>query len=109
MDVKSIGKNIAKYRKAKSIKQEDFAEIAGISTTYLSDLERGRKTPKLETLLRIADCLDVSADALVLNNVKLGEQISANVLWSRIESLSISKRKAILNIVDALISNMQNI
>jgi len=45
--------------------QEQFAEAAGITTTYTSDLERGTKVPSLTILLRISRAFRISiADLL---------------------------------------------
>ena len=65
MNLTSIGMNIRKYRKQRKLSQEQLAEKAGLSTNYIGMLERGEKTPSLETFLKIANILDVSADMLL--------------------------------------------
>ena len=39
--------------------QEEFAEKAGISSKYLSSIERGKENPNLDTLLRLFTLLDI--------------------------------------------------
>jgi transcriptional regulator with XRE-family HTH domain len=39
--------------------QEDLSERARISVSFLSMIERGERSPHLETLAKIADALDV--------------------------------------------------
>ena len=41
-----------------------FAELAGISNPYLSQIERGLRAPSEQVLESIANTLEVSADAL---------------------------------------------
>lgn len=47
------------------IGQEALAERAGIYRTQVSMFENGRRQPRLETFLRLAGALDLSADALL--------------------------------------------
>ena len=42
------------------ISQEELASRAGMHWTYLSDLERGRQTPTLDLLNRLARALGVT-------------------------------------------------
>ena len=56
-----IGKRIRTIREEKGWKQEVFAEKVGLSPTYIGMIERGEKIPKLETFVRIANVLNVSA------------------------------------------------
>ena len=40
-----VGKRIQKLRQQKGFTQQQFSEMVGISTNYLSDLERGVSSP----------------------------------------------------------------
>lgn len=61
----SLGSRIAELRSRKGILQKDLAEQAGISVSFLSEVENGHRTPGAEILLRIADVLGASLDYLV--------------------------------------------
>lgn len=54
-----IKENIKKYRILRNLSQEKLSEIAGISTDYISLIERGKRTPSLKRLCLIANALDV--------------------------------------------------
>lgn len=56
----SIGDLIQSRRKLNKIRQEDLAEIAGISPRTLRDIEKGIANPELETLLKICEVLGLS-------------------------------------------------
>lgn len=71
MNEKAIGKRIKAAREKKQLTQEQLAERVDLSPMHVSVIERGAKLPKLETLINIANVLDVSADTLlqdVVNN-----------------------------------------
>lgn len=60
MDWKArVGKNVLKWRKAKSWSQQALAGEADLSLRYLAGVERGEENPSLMTLLAIAEALDV--------------------------------------------------
>ena len=56
--IKLIQENIKKYRKEQNLTQEQFSELCNISTDYLSEIERGKKTPSLKRLVLIAETLN---------------------------------------------------
>lgn len=63
--------NIIKVlRVKKDFSQNKLAEIAGISQSTLSDIERGRTSPTIKILRKIAVALDVSLVALVKSEEK---------------------------------------
>ena len=65
----SIGARIRMARKAKGISQIVFSEMIDRSPTFLSHIENGNKCMSLDTFVRIADALDVSADSLLADNL----------------------------------------
>jgi Predicted transcriptional regulator len=63
MDKGFDGEKLRAVRKSKGMRQNKLAEMAGISKSHLCDLERGRASPSVDTLVRLAEALgeDVSA------------------------------------------------
>ncbi len=59
-----IGANIKQIRLMKRISQRKLADLAGISNTYLSDIEVGRTNPSLKTLLKLAAALELDVKEL---------------------------------------------
>lgn len=57
--VNLLRKNIKEFRISKNFTQEELSEKAGISSDYLSEIERGKRTPSLKRLILIADALDI--------------------------------------------------
>ena len=54
-----VGARIRDIRTRNRITQEQLAEKMGISAKYLSSIERGKENPTLNTLIRLAEGLDV--------------------------------------------------
>lgn len=60
----SIGENIAKYRKAKSLTQEQLGELLGVTNQAVSKWESGVSMPDVMLLPKIANALDITLDVL---------------------------------------------
>src|ERR1700674_4536742 len=60
----SLGEFIRGQRELSEVSVRQFAELVGISNPYLSQIERGLRTPSEQVLQSIADALQVSADTL---------------------------------------------
>jgi transcriptional regulator with XRE-family HTH domain len=54
---RDFGHALRDLRQAVGISQEALAHRAGLSANYISDLERGRKSPSLRTVARLAHVL----------------------------------------------------
>lgn len=60
----SLGEFIRRQRELSEVSMRHFAELAGISNPYLSQIERGLRAPSEQVLQSIADALQVSPDTL---------------------------------------------
>jgi transcriptional regulator with XRE-family HTH domain len=60
-----FGRVIRQNRKNRGLSQEVLAELAGISRSFLSEVERGSTTPSLDTMQKIADALNESLSFLI--------------------------------------------
>ena len=63
---KLVGRNFAKFRRAKGFTQESFAEASGFTQQYISGLETGRRNPTVVTLFQLASTLGVGHVDLVM-------------------------------------------
>ncbi len=57
--INNILKNIKKFRQEKNLTQEQLSELCDISQDYLSEIERGKKTPSLKRFILIAEKLEI--------------------------------------------------
>jgi transcriptional regulator with XRE-family HTH domain len=60
----ALGETIRQQRELAEMSMRQFAELAGISNPYLSQIERGLRAPSEHVLDAIARTLNVSADTL---------------------------------------------
>ena len=60
-----FGKEIARLRKRFGLSQEELGFRAEVHRTYVSQLERGLKSPTLSMMLKLSRALKVSASRLV--------------------------------------------
>ncbi|MEJ7508532.1 transcriptional regulator with XRE-family HTH domain [Staphylococcus simulans] len=63
-----FGQNIKQIRKRMNITQSELATKMGISQSYLSDIENGRKNPSIKTVKKLADSLGLSVTDLFNDN-----------------------------------------
>lgn len=62
---KKFGRVLKKLRAEKGVSQEEFALRIGLHRTYISQLERGLKSPSLRTMEKICGELGVSLVAFM--------------------------------------------
>lgn len=103
MNSASIGKRIRTCREQKGWTQQAFAEKVGISIAYTGMIERGEKIPKLETFIRIANVLEVSADLLLADVIKAQPFSDTSARAEVVNSLSKESRKRIYDVIDTLL------
>lgn len=60
-----LGKRIQQARNEQNMTREELAERAGISTTFCANLECGNKMVSVDSLVKLANALNVSADYLL--------------------------------------------
>ena len=68
---KAIGDKIHKLRRLNAMTQSELAERAGISVTFLSEIENGKKSMSVDTLIKLSSVLRVSIDNLVFEEMTL--------------------------------------
>lgn len=75
-DFKWIGKRIKAARKASNLTQEYLAEKAGLSPTYIGQIERGERVPTLQSLIQLIEALGVDITDIIRKEaiVRIGDE-----------------------------------
>jgi transcriptional regulator with XRE-family HTH domain len=69
-----FGMKLRQFREQASFSLTDFANRTGLSTSYVTEIEHGKKYPKAEKIARMAGVLGRSYDDLV--SIRLDEELS---------------------------------
>ena len=115
MDYVALGNRIKEVRINKKITQETLAEITGLTTNYISIIERAKGIASIETIVKIANALEISMDFLFQDNISnfkngdndeeiisLLKQLSSKEKTYIVENIKLFK-KFCRNLVDALL------
>ncbi len=73
-----VGKNIKSYREAKHLTQEELSEKLCVTRQALSNWEREKTEPDIDTLHRISEALEVSIEELIYGESRKRYQIVFN-------------------------------
>jgi transcriptional regulator with XRE-family HTH domain len=60
-----FGRNLARCRRRAGISQEELGERSGLHRTEIGLLERGERTPRVDTVVKVAGGLSVPAADLM--------------------------------------------
>ena len=105
LDYIAIGDRIRKYRELSRMTQEQLSESCSLSTGYIGHLERGTRSPSLETLVKISQILRVSLDDLVFGKTEINNNM-IKILALTVEEKDPEKVKVFLKTVCALANKL---
>lgn len=106
MDKVILGLRIREARKEQGISQQVLAEKADTGAVYLGEIERGLKVPSLNTFIRIAEALNVSADYLLRDELTSSKEYVFDEITQKLKNLTPKQRKTAIDILDAYINNL---
>ncbi len=72
--LRALANRIKELRDQKGISQEELAHRAGLSRTGMGFLETGKRWPRLDTLMKVADGLNITVDELLKGLHKAGKR-----------------------------------
>ena len=103
MDNKLIGHRIKEIRENRGYTQEQLAEKLNLSVQHISVIERGVKAPRLDTFIKIANILEINADYLLKDVLRVSSQLTSNELYDLLGQVSEKEKRRILEVVQVLI------
>ena len=106
----ALGEIIRRQRELSELSMRQFAELAGISNPYLSQIERGLRAPSQHVVDGIAQALHLSADALYeqAGMTPPGEEPEDNAVLDAIaadQRLTARQRKALAEIYESFVAS----
>jgi transcriptional regulator with XRE-family HTH domain len=104
----SLGEIIRRQRELSRLSMRQFAQLAGISNPYLSQIERGLREPSERVVDAIARSLETSAEALYEQAGLVAEEdVSLGAVAEAIgadPALTPRQRKIMLEVYEAFVS-----
>lgn len=95
-----------KYKKISNKKnfiQENLAELMDVSFNYIGMLEREEKLPSIETLIKLLNNLELSADMPLIGVISSGYNVKECMVQDTLGKLNPNERHKILDILYILI------
>ena len=69
VDYGKMGKRMKYKRQTRNMNQEEIAAMVRISPSYYGNIERGNRVPSVDTLVAIANALEVGTDFLLADSL----------------------------------------
>ena len=58
--LEKFGTHLRELREARDLSQTQLSDLAGLNRNYVGDVERGRRNPCLDNIIRLAEALNVA-------------------------------------------------
>jgi transcriptional regulator with XRE-family HTH domain len=104
----ALGEIIRRQRELQRLSMRQFAEMAGISNPYLSQIERGLREPSERVVDAIARSLATSADALYeqagISHEEDGPSTAVRAAVEADPALPPRQRRALLDVYEAFVA-----
>ena len=103
MDAQKVGRRIQEARKARGITQSELAQMVDLSTKYVSNIECGFKTPKLNTFIAIANALQCDANTLLSDVLDITTGQESGLVSKKLLNLPAEEQRRLLRVLDVMI------
>ena len=105
---KRIGKRFKQRREELSLTQDALSEKLGLTTNYISTIERGASFPRCEKLILLLNGLETSADAIFCDVLTHSTKAKASILSEQISSLPNEEQQRILDMVELMVKQAKS-
>ncbi len=111
LDMSEFSERLRLLRESRQLMQVRLAELIGVNPRAYNRWERGTIAPHLDTLVKIADVLQVSLDELVgrkpiSNDVRIRNH-TLNSLWQQADTLPDEEQQALILVIDSFVKKSQ--
>ncbi len=104
-----VGLRIRQLREERGLSQREFAELIGVVVMQINRYERGLNVPSVETVVKMAQALHISADQLLMGRGGPPEapQIRNPMLYERfrkVDRLPKQEQELAINLLDGVLA-----
>lgn len=103
MDAQKVGRRIQEVRKARGLTQAELSQMVDLSTKYISNVECGFKTPKLNTFVSIANALQCDANLLLSDVLDVTTGQESGAISRKLLALPVEEQRRILRVLEIMI------
>jgi transcriptional regulator with XRE-family HTH domain len=107
LDMSDFAERLRLLRESRQLTQTRLAELIEVDPRAYNRWERGTIAPHLDTLIKIADVLQVSLDELVgrkpLSTETRIRNHSLNALWQQADTLPDQEQQALILVIDSFV------
>lgn len=103
MDAQKAGRRIQEMRKSRGLTQAELSQMVDLSPKYISNVECGFKTPKLNTFVSIANALQCDANLLLSDVLDVTTGQESGLISKKLLALPVEEQRRILHILDVMI------
>lgn len=101
-----LAANLRKLRETRNLTQAALGKRAGMAAASVSHFETGQRAPSLDSLVKLADALEVSVDTL-LGRESLESQMRVDPIFLKASRASAQMLDTIKKITTALLSEKE--
>lgn len=109
LDMANFAERLRTLRSQRNINQARFAELLGVSPRVYNRWETGDAVPHFDTVVRIAEALDVSLDELAGRTEHSEKQQLRNPelhqLYQQVDELPDEDQQALILVIDRLVTS----
>jgi len=102
----SLRQALRQLRELRGFTQADLGNRAGIAPASVSHFETGQRVPSLDSLVKLADALQVSVDVL-LGRAELGTAAQLDPVFLRASQASAQTLDAVRRVTQALLADIE--
>lgn len=106
-DMAAVAERLKTLRESRKLTQTRLAELIGVNSRAYNRWERGNFVPQLDTLIKIADILNVTLDELTGRTTAVQEPAVHNqklyALLQEVDTLPDADQQALIILMDSLV------
>lgn len=97
----TIGTRLRDARESLGLSQEAVAARAGLNTSYLSQIERGKKAPSMDVFVRLATAVNLTLAELFADQEGSTPSLDVREVERLLEAVPDERRPALLALIRA--------
>jgi len=105
MDYIKLGNRIKEERLKLNLTQATLAEDVDLSESYIGLIERGKRIPSFDTIIKIANRLDVTIDYLSMDSLDASDDSLNNQFKQLFKSQDKQTKKRALGVFKAMLAD----